>query len=162
MTPKTIDQLIDKAVEHATKTLVGKPGAEMVPLWHIQFEDREDAVIATPWPNDHVKYAFVGALRESMKQPQFKVINYCFMSEAWKAEEGPGTPRGIQPRDREDKIEIVMINACDRTHGRAKMLEIIRGSDGVVTELRETPSLNNYDNIGGDLVNLLLKEKTDA
>jgi hypothetical protein len=157
--PLTINELLDAGAEHARQILVGKEGAEMVPTWHIQTPKGEpDIIAATPWGDDDDKAMVVSLMRFMLKEK--KAESYSFMSEAWVATEDVNHPTGLMPRDREDRREVVIINAYDRLGmGTMRVYEIKRGPDGIVTELVMDPPLDGFS---GRLANLFKDEDSQA
>ncbi len=115
--------------------LVGNADAQIIPVFHVQFKDRAPALIATPWNGDDEKRLAVAAMRAGIQQFRDKIVNYCFISEAWVATEDRRHPSGLQPRDREDKYEVVMINARSKEAGRFVILRIERDDKGRVSKL---------------------------
>lgn len=146
-----VDELLDHAVEHARKVLVGKPKAALMPTWLIQVKD-QTMILGTPWDGDNDKDIVITAMRMLMKLRD--VQSYSFMSEAWKATESLDNPIGLMPRDREDKVEVLIINACDRKGGKIRFYEIKRGPDAVVTDL-VLDIHGDDDRFSGRLYNLL-------
>jgi hypothetical protein len=155
----TINELLDVGAEHARQILIGKEGAEMMPTWHIQTPEGEpDLIAATPWGGDKEKQILVFAIRQLLRDK--KAESYSFMSEAWSATEDANHPNPLMPRDREDKREVVIINAYDRLgFGAMRVYEIKRGDDGVVTELVMDPPLDGFT---GRLANLFVDEDSQA
>jgi hypothetical protein len=151
----TIDELLDSGVKQANHVLVGKPGAELMPAFVIQFKDRPPAMIGTPWNGEDEKYAVVEAIRALLKAYREHVVSYLFWSEAWQAYEDSNHPTGLRPSDRQDRKEVVIINAFDHKGGKMLSLEIMRGPDGVVTGLVANDKENNITALGGRLHNLL-------
>ncbi len=146
-----VDELLDHAVEHARKVLVGKPKAALMPTWLIQVKD-QTMILGTPWDGDNDKDIVITAMRMLMKLRD--VQSYSFMSEAWKAIESLDHPTGLMPSQREDKVEIVLINACDRNGAKVRSYEIKRGPDAVITDL-VLDKQGSEDHFSGRLFNLL-------
>ena len=146
-----VDELLDSSFKHARETLVGKPEAELLPSWLLQTKN-EVMLVATPWHGDKDKDTVISVMRMMMKL--HGVQSYSFMSEAWKATESLNHPIGLMPRDREDKVEVLIINACDLKGAKIRFYEIKRGADAVVTDL----VLNEHgeeDRFSGRMFNLL-------
>jgi hypothetical protein len=154
----TIDELIQSGVDQANHVLVGKPGAELLPAFVIQFKDRPPTIVATPWSGDDEKYAVVEAMRLLFKAHRESVESYLFWSEAWQAYEDPKHPTGLMPSDRQDRKEVVILNAFDKQGGKMVSLEIMRGPDGVVTRLVANDRAHDITALGGRLHNLLQDE----
>ena len=136
----TLDQLVKAATIFAETKLIGKEGAQIVPMFHVQFKDRPPAIMAAPWTNDAEKNIFIVAFKRSLKEFRDDVVSYSFISEAWSANEDPKHPTGLMPREREDRKEIVMINASDGKDSRIRILEISRDAKGLVDKLVEEPT----------------------
>jgi hypothetical protein len=153
--PLTINELLDRGAEHARRVLVGEKGAEMIPTWHIQTPEGEPDIIAgTPWNGDRDKEFIIFAMRRLLRDK--KAESYSFMSEAWMATEDIKHPTGLMPREREDRREVVIINAYDRLgFGTMRVYEMKRGPDGVVTELVMDPPAERFS---GRLANLFVNE----
>ena len=152
----TLDEMLAAATLTAEGVLIGNEGAQLLPLFHVQFKDRNPTVMVAPWSNDEEKRAFVGAMRHSMKAFRESVVSYAFMSEAWSATEDPKNPSGLQPRDRETREEVVMITACSADEVRLRMLTISRDDKGVVDKkLVQRISESDLTACGGDLLNLM-------
>jgi hypothetical protein len=128
----TVDELLDRAIAHARSVLVGKSEASLMPTWLIQSKDKT-SIVGTPWAGDEDKQFMLFAMRMMLEKEQAQ--SYSFMSEAWAAREDLNHPIGLQPSQREDKREVVLINACDRQGGKMRIYEIKRDKKGVVTEL---------------------------
>jgi hypothetical protein len=154
----TIDELLQSGVDQANHLLVGKPGAELLPTFVIQFKDQPPTIITTPWSGDDEKYAVVEAMRLLLKIHRASVVSYLFWSEAWQAYEDPKHPTGLMPRDRQDRKEVVILNAFDKQGGKMVSLEIMRGPDGAVTSLVANDKAHDITALSGRLHNLLQDE----
>jgi hypothetical protein len=110
-------------------------------------------VVGTPFDGDLSKDFVAAAIRQMLKAE--KAISYSFLSEAWMAHESADHPIGLAPSDRMDRREIVMINAADRKESKFRSWEIIRGPDGVITELKANALPNDFDRFEGRFINLL-------
>lgn len=151
----TIDELIDSGINQARTVLIGKPGAELAPAFVIQFKDRAPAVIGTPWSGDREKQIAIFVIRKALKTFEASVVSYLFWSEAWMATEDMKHPLGLMPRDREDRKEVVMINAFTKAgEGKMVTLEIVRDDKAVITDLIRSRDSGDYDRMGGRLHNL--------
>jgi hypothetical protein len=150
-----LDEFLQSGIDQARTVLIGKPGAELMPAFVIQFKDRPPAIIATPWSNDEEKFAATEAVRMTLRLYRSQVHSYLFWSEAWMAHEDMNHPIGLQPRDREDRKEVVIVNAFNLKGGKMITLEIVRGPDGVVTDLVKGKDDGDYDHLSGRLYNLL-------
>jgi hypothetical protein len=149
----TVDELLDRAIEHACSVLVGKPEASLMPTWLIQSKDKT-SIIGTPWDGEEDKKFMLFAMRMMLEKEQAQ--SYSFMSEAWSARENLNHPIGLPPSQREDKNEVVLINACDRQGGKMRIYEIKRNKKGVVTELA-LQKQGGEDQFSGRLLNLLVQ-----
>lgn len=150
-----LDELLQSGVDHARTVLVGKPDAELLPAFVIQFKDAPPTIVATPWSNDDDKAVAISAMRALFKIHRARVHSYLFWSEAWMAHENVDHPIGLAPRDREDRKEVVIVNAFNLEGGKMVTLEIERGPDGVITDLVKGKEAGEYDKLGGPLYNLL-------
>jgi hypothetical protein len=152
-----LDELVEKAHQHARTVLVGDPQAQILPSWLIQFKNRPTTLVATPWGEEREKIMIFGVMRMTMRDPRAGVVSYSFMTEGWKSIEYAGRDTGLMPSQREDKIEVVIINACDRERGITRMYEMVRGPDGAVTELKPERDFEECPRQeGGRAINLLL------
>ena len=86
----TVDELLDRAIDHARTVLVGKPEAELMPTWLIQEKD-QTTIVGTPWRGDDEKTMIIFAMRMSLRDK--RAHSYSFMSEAWMATESLQTIR---------------------------------------------------------------------
>ena len=148
-----LDEFLQSGIDHARSILIGKPGAELMPAFVVQFKDRPPAIIGAPWADDSEKYATIEAVRLTLKAFRPSVISYLFWSEAWMAHEDTDHPIGLQPRDRMDRQEVVLVNAFNLDGGKMVTLEIMRDDKGVVTELKSLGA--TYEQFEGRLHNLL-------
>jgi hypothetical protein len=155
---KSLDQMIEGMHAHARATLIGKNDEQILPFFHIQFKDRPDAVMATPWGGEREKSAMIAAIRASLKEFRKSVVNYAFVSEVWVAEydHKPGQ-RDLMPSERETRREMVIVSAGDHTDARMRMWEIIRDDKGVVTDLVEDADMTP-DHFEGRLHDLLAED----
>ena len=134
-----LDKLIQLAVEHAERVLIGHPGASILPSFVVETGDGQLAIIATPWANERDKQITVLALRATMRKAG--VVRYSFISEAWMAIAPAGTEHKTRladhemPANRPDRVEVVIISASDAKEVRSVMLRIIRGEAGTVVRL---------------------------
>jgi hypothetical protein len=149
-----LDQLIESGIDQAKRVLVGVQGAQLLRAFVIQFKDRPPTIIACPWSDTHERNATIAAMRMTFKAYREHIDSYLFWSEVWMASENPRHPTGLMPADRQDRKEGVLINAFDAKGGeRTRFYEIMRGPDGVVTDLVKFD--REPDQYGGDLHNLL-------
>ena len=151
----TIDQLIQSGIDQARRVLIGVKDAELLPCFVVQFKDRPPAIVATPWHGDDEKIAATEAMRTMLKVYRHSVHSYMFWSEAWRAHEDMKHPIGLAPRDREDREEVVIINAFDHKGGKMVSLLIERDDKGVVTDLVKDKHDGDYERFEGRLYNLL-------
>lgn len=150
-----LDEFLQSGVDQARTVLIGKPGAELMPAFVIQFKDAPPTIVGVPWSNDGEKYVATEAMRMLLKAHRARVHSYLFWSEAWMATEDMRHPSGLAPRDREDRKEVVLVNAFNLEGGRMVTLEIVRGPDGVITDLVKGKEAGDYDKLEGRLYNLL-------
>lgn len=149
--------MIEDMHEHAKHVLIGHADEQLIPFFHIQFKDRPDAIMATPWDGEEEKSLTIRVIKASLKQFRSSVVNYAFVSEVWTAEydHRPGQ-RDLMPSERETRKECVIVSAGDHHSATMRMWEIVRDDHGVVTDLvawKETP-----DHFEGRLHNLLADE----
>lgn len=135
---RTLDQMVDGMHAHARRTLIGSATEQILPFFHVQFRDGEDAIIPTPWRDEREKSAFIKAVRMSLKLFRGSVVNYAVISEAWFAEYDHEPRAGmVMPADRETKKEVVIVSAGDKDRATMKVWEITRDDKGAVTDLVE-------------------------
>jgi hypothetical protein len=136
---KTIDELLDAAIDYARFTLVGHKDAELVPVFFIHYEDKNqpDTMVSAPWGDEDHKVMVIRAMRRMLSVTN--AHSYWFVTEAWMAYENTRHPTGLMPSEREDKREVVIVNAFDRRGGKMRVYEICRNPDGVVIELVGDP-----------------------
>lgn len=128
----TVDELLDLALTHAKRFLIGEKGAELVPTWMIQGKDAV-LIIGTPFYGDRSKDMIVSAIRQKLKDEQ--AISYSFMSEAWASTEDTRHMTGLRPSQREDRREVVIMNAFDHKGGKMRIYEIKRNAKAIVADL---------------------------
>jgi hypothetical protein len=157
--PLTINELLDQGAEHARHVLIGEEGAAMIPTWHLQTPEGDpDIIVATPWNGDDEKEFMIFAMRRMLRDK--KAESYSFVSEAWVAIEDARHPIGLMPREREDRREVVIINAYDRLgFGTMRVYEMKRNDKGVVTDLVMDPPMEGFE---GRLANLFKDEDSHA
>lgn len=141
--PDPLDRLIDLAIQQAERVLIGKPNAALLPSFVIEGASGAIAILATPWSSDRDKEITAQALRATMRESG--VVRYSSLSEAWMAMAPPDiTPEQARtmrlrddqmPSQRPDRIEVVIIAACDRTTSKSALLRIVRGEAGTVVRL---------------------------
>jgi hypothetical protein len=152
---RTIDQMLNDAIEHAKMVLVDQENAELTPTWLVQEKEMTN-IIGTPWGNEFEKSMVISLMRAMVKA---RAHSYSFMSEAWMATEDPNHPTGLAPCQREDKREVVIISAFDRQGGTMRTYEIKRDAKGVVSDLvLENPPFGCF---GGRLHNLFRDSHED-
>lgn len=135
--------------------LIGQPGVQLTPSFVVQFKDRPSAIITAPWSNEDEKIAVTEAMRIILKRHRENVVSYLFWSEAWMAYEDARHPTGLMPCDREDRKEVVIINAFDLAGGKHVTLDIVRDDKGVVIDLIKDKDADDRDRFEGRLYNLL-------
>ena len=155
---KSLDQMIEGMHDHAKHVLIGHNDEQLLPFFHVQFKDREDAVIPAPFQDERTKSMFIAAIRHSLKAFKKSVVNYAFVSEAWVAQSDHRPRKGdLTPAQREDKRECVIVSAGDRDRAQMKMWEIVRDDQGRVTDLVEEKA-HTCDHFEGRLHNLLAED----
>lgn len=153
-----LDKLVQLAVEHAERILIGHEGAQIMPSFVLESAGGDMAIIATPWANERDKEMTVRALRATMRKGG--VVRYSFISEAWMATAKPGQeklarlPDGEMPSQRPDRVEVVIISASDAKQIRSAMLRIVRGEGGTVVRLdRDLAETKQISGRFADLLN---------
>jgi hypothetical protein len=157
--PLTINELLDKGAEHARNVLIGEEGAAMIPTWYLQTPEGDpDVIVGTPWNGDDDKEIMIVIMRQMLRYERAE--SYSFISEAWVATEDARHPTGLMPCEREDKREVVIINAHDRLgFGTMRVYEVKRNDKGIVTDLVMDPPLEGFE---GRLANLFKDEDSHA
>lgn len=156
----SLDTLLTVAEHHARATLIGGKD-EMIPITHLVRSDGQEAVVGTPWQNDHEKEMTLNILANLMRESH--VIRYMVMCEAWMrnatADEvagyKPGDPLpNIDPiRDHPDRMEIVIACAVERGDKRVRVWETKRDKHGQCVDLVEIT--NRADGWEGQWASLL-------
>jgi hypothetical protein len=151
---RSLDQLVDMMERHARTVLIGSATEQIVPFVHIQFKDRDDAIMPALFSDERQKSAFIDALRYALKAFRGSVVNYAMISEAWVAEQNH-RPRDddLPPSKRETRRESVIVSAGDHDGARMKVWEIIRDDKGRVTDLVEKAMKDKW--FEGRMFNLL-------
>ena len=150
---KSLDEMIEGMHEHAREMLIGDEKTQLIPFFHIQFKDRPDSIMATPWRDDHEKRLTVLAIRAALKQFRPSVVNYAMIAEAWMLEQDhKPTERDLLPSQSERRKECVIVSAGDHKGAKMKMWEIIRDDKGKPVDL---VAQAEYDHCEGRMVNLL-------
>jgi len=150
---RSLDQMVGAMADHARHVLIGRNDEQIVPFFHIQFKDRDDAIMRAPWSNERQKAAFIQAMRLAFKAFRGSVVNYAMISEAWAAtQDHPPRDGDLAPSERETRKECVIVSAGDHQRAIMKMWEIIRDDQGRVTELIEDKRVGDFE---GRMFNLL-------
>jgi hypothetical protein len=150
----SLDEMIEAMHTHARAVLIGDEKAQVLPFFHVQFKDRPDSIVPTPWRDDREKSAIVRSIREAMRLVRPSIVNYAFLSEAWLAQyDHAPRPGMVMPRERETKREVVVVSAGDHERAKMKVWEIVRDDKGRPSDLVEDKE--GYDNFEGRLTNLL-------
>ena len=159
----TLEQMIDLAVEHAKNVLIGRADAQITPCFLLESRTGARMLFSTPWRSDIEKQIMTRALGATMRERD--ILRYSFISEAWMAT----MPRGDltledldkkrfadeeMPRNRSDRIEVVMIMAADKARRLSHVYRIIRGEGGTVVKLDRDQDLI-AENFIGRFANLL-------
>jgi hypothetical protein len=129
----------------------------MIPTWLLQTSDKS-MVVGTPWNGEQDKKLMILVMRDMLKQEG--ALSYSFMSEAWAATEDLKHPTGLQPSQREDRREVVIINACDHNGGKMRVYEMKRGANGRVSALVQDQT--EADHFEGRLFNLFKDQDSHA
>ena len=155
---KSLDQMIEGMHDLAKHVLIGSATDQVPPTFHVQFKDRPDALIPAPWRDEREKWAFIKAIRMSLKQTRSSVVNYAFVSEAWVALSDHRPRKGdLSPAQREDKRECIIVSAGDHDGAKMKMWEIVRDDQARVTDLVEDPNMT-ADHFEGRMHNLMAED----
>jgi hypothetical protein len=154
---KSLDEMIEGMHEHARAMLIGDEKAQLLPFFHIQFKDRPDTVMATPWRDDYEKNLTIRSIRAALKQFRPSVVNYAMVSECWMLRQDRAPRKGDpMPSESERRIECVVVSAGDHKGAKMKMWEIIRDDKGRPTDL--VADKEDYDQFEGRLADLLNDE----
>jgi len=151
----SLDELVDKGLEHAKHVLIGVKGAQIVPFFHIQFINGgpPPVVMVTPFRDDKEKRLVIASVRATLKEFRPLVDSYSFVTEAWVANQsGPVRSTDLSPSEREDRRECVIITAANKDEGVMRCFEIKRSPDATVCEL--VPETDKHDRVSGPLFNL--------
>jgi hypothetical protein len=151
----SLEKLAGLALGHAKGVLVGVDGAQLIPTFHIQFINRPPVIMATPWQDDREKAMVVASVRALLKAFRPSVDSYSFMSEAWIATQTtPPRASDLQPSQREDRKEAVIITCFNKDKGFMRAYEIKRDAQARVTELTPEKEGAACDRFEGRLYNL--------
>jgi hypothetical protein len=157
ITPLSLDQLVAHALGHARNMLIGKPNAMLLPIFHIQFKNQPDAIVPMSWRDEAEKSARIRRLRLVMRAFRASIVNYAFLTEAWVAsQDHPFRDDDLLPNQREDRKEIVFIQACDGLDSVVKCWNIVRDDNAVITDLIEDKK--GVGEFSGRMANLLEDE----
>jgi hypothetical protein len=124
-----LDQMIELAGEQARRVLLEAKQPELLTSWILEDADGGVSMIATPWRDDAEKAKAATFMRHYMRR--HRTVRYSFLTEAWQAFEKPGEyrpqdPDWVRPKDRPDRIEVVVAMACDKERSVSKSWRIIR------------------------------------
>jgi len=148
----TLDKMLESAEKWVREMLINRPGVQIPPTFML-ITKNECKVISMPWENFEQRSIALDLMQFMMKRKN--VISYIVATEAWAANE-PEDPRkrsGIMPSQRQDKKEIIMIVAVNKTENKSIEFDIVRDKDAVVIDLVKNPDL--IKSIGGELLTLL-------
>lgn len=149
--------MIESMHTHARDVLIGKKDTQLLPFFHIQFKDREDAIMPMPWHDEREKSLYIKAIAMSLKAFKPSIVNYAFLSEAWVATQTHRLRKGdLTPAQREDKRECVIVSAGDHKGAKMKAWEIVRDDKARVTDLVEVKSMAGH--VEGRLHNLMAED----
>jgi len=132
--------LLEVISEYMHNMLLNKKDGEIMPTWLCVTREGQKLMLATPWRDDQEKEDQVARVRVFMKLKN--VVCYAFVDEMWMAHvtkeefEDPHTQR---PKDRVDRIEIVMAFATNNQECVYRQWDIKRNYEGTVIELPEKP-----------------------
>lgn len=129
MSPE-LAKMMDLARQQAERVLIGNQGAELTPAWCLMGPDGFK-IVATPFIGEESKEPVARAMRQLMCE--WSTERYTLVHEAWLAH----GPSKLEPRKRDDRIEVVMVLGCDREGSHIRSYEIVRDwNSGVVTSLK--------------------------
>lgn len=151
-----LNELMNVAEERFRRNIGTKDQA--IPHWLLVNTQGDRALIATPWHSKSERDAVVDAIRGALKV--FDCVAYSVSYEAWAAAEPKGDydKEKFRPSQQPDKVEVVMVIACDGTKQKSKTWEIIRGPDEIIQDLKLL-----YESEGGEgvLSNLFQEEQDE-
>jgi hypothetical protein len=153
---RSLDQMVAFAEAHARAMLIGKPGVQLDPIFHVQFKSRPDSILAMPWRDEHQRRAIIDAIHFAIKAVRADVVNFVFLSEGWLASQDHRFRDGdLLPEKRENRREIVFIHAGDGLDTRFRVWEIVRDDQAVITELTPLPEGCDLEALAGPWCGLL-------
>jgi hypothetical protein len=124
-----LDQLLDLGAEQAHRVLLELKDQQLLTTWVLLNGDGQIELIPTPWKDDLEKANYRIFLRRHMRERGTRA--YSFLTEAWQASEKPGDfkpedPQWVPARKRADRIEVVIVMACDRANSKLRSWRIVR------------------------------------
>ena len=151
--PPSLDKLHEMASEAAFRAQDEKGEAPFA--WHLS-SGHQLIVMLTQWRNDREKYAIVDALRDILRRTP-RVGSYSFSGEAWVATYDRRTNEShtrVQPKDREDRREVLMVFTFHRDGGRrTDVYNMDRDKDGKIIRTRDD-AFDHYDGMAGAMWDL--------
>ena len=152
MKPPPVDDLLEAAIDHARRVLIGL-GEDLMSSFVIVYPT-EIHIIQTPWQNDDEKTVAVAYVRKEMTK-HGGALAYSYVSEAWmskltmpEAARVPGldnVPPELLPRNRADRQEIVSAMATNGFETKHASWVMIRDKgSGAVVDLQELPQLPGF------------------
>lgn len=140
-----LDELVELAGQQARIVLLEAKQSELLTSWILEDQAGRVSVIGTPWQSDVEKESARLYMRRYMRQ--HGTVRYSFLCEAWQAYEKPGEyrpedPDWVRPRDRADRIEVVIAMACDKENTRSRSWKIVRN------DLEQIIALEPLEEIG--------------
>lgn len=154
----TLDALHKLAVDAAMRAQNDKGEAPFA--WHLS-SGKQLVVILTSWIDDREKYGVVRALRDLLEATP-SIQRYSFSGEAWVAsydQEQRKGKRYVQPKDREDRREVLMVFSFDRNgERRADVYQMDRDKDGKIIRKRDD-AFDHYDSMAGAMWDLFRPER---
>jgi hypothetical protein len=149
----TIDELLEAAEEYARRILINKKDAQLVVTFLIECPEKT-LLVKAPWSNSKQRIMALEMMKFIMKEES--ATCYSVVSEAWMAKESldPKKRSGLMPSKREDKKEVVIIVAVNKEEKQSTTFDIIRGNDGIITDIVKCGEMSK-EYLGGDLVVLL-------
>lgn len=153
----TLDELHKLSTDAAIRAQDEKGEAPFA--WHLS-SGKQLVVMLTSWHDDREKHGVTYALRSLIAETP-SIRRYSFTGEAWVATYDK-LPKGrpyIQPRDREDRREVLMVFSFDRNgERRADVYDMDRDKDGKIIRKRDD-AFDHYDNMAGAMWDLFQPER---
>jgi hypothetical protein len=133
-----LKNLADLAEAHA-RTVMIEFQMDLMPAWLLVDKHGKVHILGTPWQNNHGKAVAEAKVKAFMREHE--IVKYSFVVEAWEAKALPGTdleeiPEEQLPRNRADRIEVVVACATDNARAEWRTWRTIRNRKGKVIDLK--------------------------